>query len=599
MKQTKNNSTEHLTLNTIYNEDCIKGLNRIPNNSVDLVLTDIPYGEVNRANSGIRNLDKGDADIVNFDLVELTQTLCNKTKGSIYMFCGFEQVSEIIKTMREEGLITRIITWEKTNPSPMNGQNLWLSASELCVFGKKRGATFNGHCMSNVLHYPTQRGKIHPTMKPVKLFEELITTSSNEGDLVLDTFMGSGTTAIACMNTNRRFVGFELNKDFYNKANERICNHRVITQNSSIEIKTHNMKQTNTILEKVANEHTYLHTICGGDFLKAIYDLFNCTEGVMDNECAKSFLQLFAEVNDIMWEDAVEYLYYIMEEAFPKFSNNNKENLDIDWVGLRSDKDSVIGKFLRIKGNEKYASKRLIELFCKRASIDIEDFLKESVMDAYGWKRVIKAVVMYVIEEYLSVEERYEDVELVESEESTAEESELSIPSPVDVETKESPILVEETESFEVTELPMVDVAITPSEESEVYGKKAVKAVCLDDGTETMFKSIGEVAKVLGIKSCTVSNFKKGKKEYCRSKITKKKYKFVFFDEDKGKILMVEPSTKEVLESYSKATDASRKWGLNYDTLQGKLKCKCPESHFLDGYEWWREKDYKEQYAAA
>lgn len=595
----KKNRITNISLDTIYNEDCMVGLNRIPDNGVDLVLTDIPYGEVNRENSGIRNLDKGDADMVNFDLVELTQTLCDKTKGSIYMFCGFEQVSEIVKTLRKKGLITRIITWEKTNPSPMNGQNLWLSATELCVYGKKKGAIFNGHCKSNVLHYPTQRGKIHPTMKPVKLFEELITTSSNEGDIVLDAFMGSGTTAIACMNTNRRYVGFELNKEFYDKANERICNHRVITQNSSIEIKTHNMKQTNTILEKVANEHTYLHTICGGDFLKAIYDLFNCTEGVMDNECAKSFLQLFAEVNDIMWEDAVEYLYYIMEEAFPKFSNKNNENLDIDWVGLCSDKDSVIGKFLRIKGNEKYASKRLIELFCNRASIDIEDFLKESVMDAYGWKRVIKAVVMYVIEEYLSVEERYEDVELVESEEATAEESELSIPSPVDVETKESPILVEETESFEVTELPMVDVAITPSEESEVYGKKAVKAICLDDGTETTYKSISEVAKALGIKPCTVSNFKRGKKEYCRSKTTKKKYKFEFFDEEKGKILMVEPSTKEVLETYNKATDASRVWGINYDTLQGKLKNKNPEFHKLDGYEWWREKDYFEQYAAA
>ena len=356
------------------------------------------------------------------------------------------------------------------------------------------------------------------------------------------------------------------------------------------------MKQTNTILDKVANEHTYLHSLCGGQFLKAIYDLFNCTEGVMDNDCAKSFLQLFAEVNDIMWEDAVEYLYFIMEEAFPKFCNNNNE--DLDWVKLCSNNSNDMGKFMKIKGNEKYASKRLLELFCKRASIDVEDFLKESIMDAYGWKRVIKAVVMYVIEEYISVEERYMDAELVESEETTAKEAELSTPLPVEEETTESPILVEEAETFEDTELPMADVATATSEDSEVYGKKAVKAICLDDGTETIFKSISEVAKAFGIDSSTVSNFKRGK-TYCKNKKNKKKYKFVFFDEDKGRILMVEPSTKEILESYNKATEASRKWELNYDALQGKLKNKNPEFHLLGGYEWWREKDYNEQYSAA
>lgn len=75
--------------------DCLELMKDIPDGSVDLVLTDIPYGEVNRESNGLRNLDKGKADIVTFDLKELTKTLCDKTDGSIYMFCGTEQVSTI------------------------------------------------------------------------------------------------------------------------------------------------------------------------------------------------------------------------------------------------------------------------------------------------------------------------------------------------------------------------------------------------------------------------------------------------------------------------------------------------------------------------
>lgn len=218
------------THNIIYNEDCILGMKKIPSGSVNMVLTDIPYGEVNdrAANSEICYLDKGVADVVNFNLETLTETLIEKTceNGSIYMFCGTEQISTIVKVMRKNGLSTRVITWEKTNPCPLNGKRIWLSGTEFCVFGRKKGATFNGHCKNNVLRYPIYHNKIHKTPKPVGLFEELITTSSNEGDTILDPFMGSGTTAIACMQTNRKYIGFELDKDYYNSSLERIDKER-------------------------------------------------------------------------------------------------------------------------------------------------------------------------------------------------------------------------------------------------------------------------------------------------------------------------------------------------------------------------------------
>ena len=127
-----------IELNKIYNEDCLEGMKRIPDGSVDCIVTDIPYNECNRADNGLRNLDKDKADIGMFDVDMLTKNLCDKTKGSIYMFCGFNQVSTIRQAMSKKGLSTRIIVWEKTNPSPMNGSVIWLSGVELCVYGKKK-----------------------------------------------------------------------------------------------------------------------------------------------------------------------------------------------------------------------------------------------------------------------------------------------------------------------------------------------------------------------------------------------------------------------------------------------------------------------------
>ena len=202
--------------------DCLELMKDIPDGSVDLVLTDIPYGVVNRDSNGLRNLDKGNADIVTFDLKELTETLCDKTDGSIYMFCGTEQVSTIRATMIEKGLSTRLCIWEKTNPSPMNGQVIWLSGIECCVFGKKKNATFNEHCKNTVFRFPTVRGKVHPTQKPVDLLKYLIEVSSNENDTVMDCCMGSGSTGVACVNTNRKFIGIELDKDYFDIAKKRI-----------------------------------------------------------------------------------------------------------------------------------------------------------------------------------------------------------------------------------------------------------------------------------------------------------------------------------------------------------------------------------------
>lgn len=211
----------------LHNGDCVEYMKTMDKKSVDLLLTDIPYNEVNRKDNGLRSLDKGVADSASFDLDETLKQFMRVTKGSIYVFCGIEQVSHIKKTFRENGLSTRLVVWNKTNPSPMNGDKIWLSSVECCVYGKFPKATFNEHCKGSVLNFPSGRSKIHPTQKPLKLFEKIVEVSSNEGDVVFDPFMGSGTSGVAAKNLNRKFVGCEANDEYFNLAEDRILNSNV------------------------------------------------------------------------------------------------------------------------------------------------------------------------------------------------------------------------------------------------------------------------------------------------------------------------------------------------------------------------------------
>ena len=211
-----------LQLNKLFNMDCMIGMKQIPDGDIDMVLTDIPYGEVNRKSSGLRNLDKGLADVWEIDMEAFCNEIGRICKGTAYIFCGIKQISEITERLQETGFSTRLGQWEKSNPSPMNGTKVWLSGSEFCVIGRKPKATFNRKCEKPIWIFPVGVNKIHPTQKPVKLFEYLIESSSNIGDKVFDPCMGSGTTAIAAMNTKRNFIGFELDKNYCDIANKRI-----------------------------------------------------------------------------------------------------------------------------------------------------------------------------------------------------------------------------------------------------------------------------------------------------------------------------------------------------------------------------------------
>ena len=209
----------------LFNKNCMELLPLIGGGTIDLTLTDIPYDSVNRSSNGLRNLDKGKADILTFNLQNFLDELYRVTKGTIIIFCGMNQVSDIFNyfdkyAKQHKGTVRQLI-WKKTNPSPMNGDYIYLSGVENAVWFKKKGGVFNAHCKSNVFEYPCGRSKLHPTEKQHDLLKDLILDNSNENDIVFDPCCGSGSHCAVAKENNRLFIGCELNNEYFNIAKER------------------------------------------------------------------------------------------------------------------------------------------------------------------------------------------------------------------------------------------------------------------------------------------------------------------------------------------------------------------------------------------
>lgn len=212
-----------IEFNNIYNSDCIEFMNNMDDNMIDFTLTDIPYNAVNRASNGLRNLNKEHADIITFDLYEFLSHIYRVTKNSILVFCGKEQFSTIYEFFANKKGTVRPVIWEKTNPSPMNGQYIYLSGVEMAVWFKKSGAkVFNAHCKNTVFKYPNGKSKDHPTEKNHKLLQDLILDNTNEYDVVFDPCCGSGSHLLIAKQTNRQYLGCELNSSYYNIAKNKL-----------------------------------------------------------------------------------------------------------------------------------------------------------------------------------------------------------------------------------------------------------------------------------------------------------------------------------------------------------------------------------------
>lgn len=204
--------------------DALAVLQSLPNASVDCIVTDPPYNAINRATSGLRLLDKGVADSAPIDIEALATEFLRVGRESYYVWCSDEQFTDWTLAFKNRGLTTRICAWHKNNPSPMNGERLWLSALELCVFARKPKATFNLHCAHPVWKEAVESEDIaHPTPKPVSLMRRQLLASMPKGGIVLDPFCGSGSTGVAAMDSGYRFVGVDLTPNYAALARRRIA----------------------------------------------------------------------------------------------------------------------------------------------------------------------------------------------------------------------------------------------------------------------------------------------------------------------------------------------------------------------------------------
>jgi site-specific DNA-methyltransferase (adenine-specific) len=149
--------------------------------------------------------------------------------GTCIVFFDLWKITNLKEMLESEKFKQiRLIEWIKTNPQPINSSvNYLTNCREIALLGiKKSKPTFNSKYDNGTYKFPLQGGKqrFHPTQKSLPLFEELIRKHSNEDDLVLDCFAGSATTAIAAKNTNRNFIGCEMDETYYIKSMERIKN---------------------------------------------------------------------------------------------------------------------------------------------------------------------------------------------------------------------------------------------------------------------------------------------------------------------------------------------------------------------------------------
>lgn len=243
-----------IELDKIYNTECLKGMKEIADKTVDCIICDLPYGTTNMRWDSIIPLDKLWAEYKRII----------KPNGNIVLFSSGLFTYTLVASNFEDFKYKLI--WKKNVPTGMASSKYrpMKYYEEICIFNEGTGTynpilkprvgkgkscyRYNHYCgnsnhlqlkkqpkkynpdfvqPSDVLEFnvvPNRNGKIHPTQKPVELVEWLVKTYTNEGEVVLDNCIGSGTTAIACMNTNRHFIGFENDSEYFNACIERLEN---------------------------------------------------------------------------------------------------------------------------------------------------------------------------------------------------------------------------------------------------------------------------------------------------------------------------------------------------------------------------------------
>lgn len=231
-----------LELNTIYNMDCLEGMKDIPDNSIDLVITDPPYlCDYSRHDKNSRFSKKIANDENNKANEEMLKNYFNecwrimKENTAFYCFCNYKKIDFFKKEIETAGFnIKNILIWDKKSQGMGDLKTTYGYSYEFIIFASKGQPKIRGKRIADVWQFSRVKPKEqqHQNQKPIDLLVQAIEKSSDENAVVFDGFVGSGSTAIACINTKRNYIGFEIDKNYYDIANERIktngirCNYR-------------------------------------------------------------------------------------------------------------------------------------------------------------------------------------------------------------------------------------------------------------------------------------------------------------------------------------------------------------------------------------
>ena len=230
---------------SLFNSNCLETLKEIPDSSIDLILTDCPYrivsggctnvprkdepsGIFNRRNTFTQQNSKSgklfDHNDIKFEewLPDVYRVL--KDNSHCYIMINARNLKDLQTQAEKVGFVfQQLLVWNKGNATP---NRYYLNACEFILMLRKGGAkNINNMGTKNILSVPNIKGgKSHPTEKPVELMSILIENSTSMDEIVLDPFMGSGATGVACVNTGRKFIGIELDEKYFNIAQDRINN---------------------------------------------------------------------------------------------------------------------------------------------------------------------------------------------------------------------------------------------------------------------------------------------------------------------------------------------------------------------------------------
>lgn len=208
--------------------DCLERMREIESGSVDMILTDPPYGMSFQSN---RRVVKSKFDKINNDsnvnwLPELVSE-CHRVmrdNTSIYMFCSWHNIDVFKKEVEKLFKIKNIIVWVKNNHGSGDLKDAYAPKHEFVIYAHKGRSLFRCKRVPDVMEYPKiHSAKLqHPTEKNIDMLSLFIANNSDKEQVILDPFMGSGSTGVACKNLNRNFIGIELDEGYFNIAKERI-----------------------------------------------------------------------------------------------------------------------------------------------------------------------------------------------------------------------------------------------------------------------------------------------------------------------------------------------------------------------------------------